>query len=134
VSRAIPVALAAFAAVVAAWFAMGIRQAHDTDAATAILSANPRLTAAQARHATDLLQAARFLNPDRQVAVLRAQVDAARGDLRGARRILKRVVASEPDNLVAWIALARASVGDLKDFYAAAYRIRQLVPPVPPPP
>lgn len=132
-TRLVPIALAAFAAVVVAWFALGVRQAQDSDAANAILSANGRLTPAQARKAADLLRAAGFLNPDRQVDVLRAQLDLVRGNSAGARRILKRVVTTESSNLQAWIWLAKASVGDLRDFYAAAYRIRQLVPPVPQP-
>jgi hypothetical protein len=74
------------------------------------------------------------LNPDREVDVLRAQLERDQGNLGGARAILDRVVLKEPDNLDAWIWLARSSVGDPKDFYTAAYRVRQLVPPVPPPP
>ena len=47
-----------------------------------------------------------------------------------ARATLKRVVSDESSYLEAWIWLARASVGDLRDFYAAAFRIQQLTPPV----
>lgn len=114
-----------------AWYAIGTRQAHAVDQATGIVSQDGRLTATQARHASSILSSAKFLNPDRQVDVLRAQVDAGRGDLPAARRILKQVVKAEPDNLGAWLALARASVGDLRDFYAAAFAIHHLIPPVP---
>jgi predicted Zn-dependent protease len=124
------IALLLVAAVAAAWFAFGVRQARDTSRATEIVSASVRPSPAQARHASDLLDAAGFLNPDRLLDVLRARLDLVRGDEPAARAILKRVVLSEPDYLDAWIWLARSSIGDLKDFYAAAYRIRQLVPPV----
>jgi hypothetical protein len=123
------IALVAVAVLVAAWFALGVRQAHDTSRAMAIVSAG-RPSPAQAKHASELLNAAAFLNPDHQVDVLRARLDLVRGDEPAARALLKRVVAGERFYLDAWIWLARASVGDLRDFYAAAYRIRQLVPPV----
>jgi predicted Zn-dependent protease len=128
------VVVLALAVVAAAWYVVGIRQAQGINRASAIVSSSGHLSAAQARRASQQLRSAAFLNPDRQVAVLRARLLYDRGDLSGARAILKRIVLSEPDNLQAWILLARASVGDLKDFYAAAFRIRQLVPPVPPPP
>jgi predicted Zn-dependent protease len=101
------IALVAVALVACAWFALGIRQAHDVNAAGAILD-SPRLTGAQARHAAH----AAFLNPDRQVDVLRAQLRRDQGDLRGARAILRPVISSEPDNLQAWLELARSSAGD----------------------
>jgi predicted Zn-dependent protease len=126
-------ALLAIAVAAAAWFALAAQQSVDTSRATALVSGSTHLSASQVAHAKNLLSAAGFLNPDRQVDVVRAQLDRERGNLSAARTILKRVVAAEPDNLQAWVELAQASVGDLKDFYAAAYRVRQLVPPVPPP-
>lgn len=128
------VAVLVLAVLAAAWYVLGIRQAQDTNRADAIISSAGRLSAAEAHHASQLLHSAGFLNPDRKVAVLRAELLREQGDLRGSRAILRRVVLSEPDNLQAWIQLAYSSPGDPKDFYAAAYRIRQLVPPVPPPP
>ncbi len=127
-------ALLVLALVMAAWFALGIRQAQNTNQASALVAPGARLTASQAAKASDLLDAAGFLNPDRQVEVLRAELRADRGDLSGARRILKGVVRTEPQNLAAWLALARSSAGDVTDFYAAAYAIHHLVPPVPPAP
>ena len=122
------------ALVAAGWYVVGIRQAEDTGRASALVSGGTRLSAAQASRASALLDSAAFLNPDREVDVLRAQLERDQGNLGGARAILDRVVLKEPDNLDAWIWLARSSVGDPKDFYTAAYRVRQLVPPVPPPP
>jgi predicted Zn-dependent protease len=124
------VAVGALAAVAAAWFAIGVRQDRDTTRATAIVAAATPPTAAQARQASDLLQTAAFLNPDRDLDIVRARLELVRGNQREARAILKRVVSEESLNLEAWIWLARASVGDLRDFYTAAYRIQQLVPPV----
>jgi predicted Zn-dependent protease len=111
-------ALAAAAAiVVCAWFALGIRQAHDTDAATAIVSGSAKLTAAQARRADSLLDGASTLNPDRQVDVLRAQVATKLGLKQRAEQILRPVVRGEPDNIVAWFAVVQAapSVAIFKD-------------------
>jgi predicted Zn-dependent protease len=116
------------ALVATAWFALSVHQAVDTDRATALITSHA--SAAELRRAERLLDAAGTLNPDRSVDILRAQLDTDRGDLRGARRIIKRVVASEPDNLEAWLTLARASVHDLRDFYAAAFAIHHLIAPV----
>jgi predicted Zn-dependent protease len=122
------IAALALALAAAAWFAIGVRQAHDLGHATSIVSGG-RLSASQARRASDLLHSASFLNPDRQVDVLRARVYLGRGNEPEARTLLRRVVAAEPEYLDAWIWLAHASVGDLKDFYAAAFRVTQLVRP-----
>jgi len=114
----------------AAWFAIGVRQAEGTTQAAAIISSAARLSPAQASQAAGLLSSAAFLNPDRQVDVLRGQLDAARGDMPGARRILTQVVNAEPKNLGAWIALWKASAPRSREFYAAAYAILHLAPPV----
>ena len=124
------VAVLALALLLASWFALGVRQAQDTRDVAAIL-ASEHLTVAEERHAASLLHAAALLNPDRAVDVLRARLELAQGNKPGARAILKRVVSGENSYLEAWVWLAKASVGDLRDFYAAAYRIRQLLPPVP---
>jgi hypothetical protein len=134
VRRAAAVTAGVFALALCAWFAIGIRQGHDTDAAGAIITGTSRLDPAQARQAAGLLQSAKLLNPDTQVDVLRAELDLGQGRTLAARRILESVVAKEPDNAVAWEWLARASVNDRREFFLAAFRIRQLVPPVPPPP
>lgn len=120
----------ALALVAAAWFAIGVRQARDTSRAASIVSGGAHISASEAHRASDLLSAAAFLNPNRQIDVLRAQVALSRGNEPAARAILKRVVRAEPQYLDAWIWLARASLKDLRDFYFAAYRIKLLVPPV----
>lgn len=114
-----------------AWYVIGIRQAQAVDQATRIVAGGSALTVADAHHASNLLASAKFLNPDRQVDVLRAEVLLVRGHLPAARRILLQVVEAEPDNVSAWLTLAKASVNDTRDFYAAAYAIHHLIPPVP---
>jgi hypothetical protein len=126
-------ALAAFALLACAWFALAARQAHEINAASALLSGGGALSAAQAREADALLSSAATLNPDRQVDVLRAQVALARGDQRRARSILEPVVRQEPDNLSAWVQYARASTHDPVAFYTAEIAIRRLVRVFPPP-
>jgi predicted Zn-dependent protease len=115
--------------LVAAWFALGVYQSHAVSQATSIATGGSRLTAAQARRAGDLLHAAATLNPDRAVDVLRAQVALARGDAARSRRILSGVVADEPQDLAAWIALARASSGVFRQRQIALLNILKLAPP-----
>lgn len=125
--------LLAFAVVMMAWFGLLLRQSHDTNRAAALVSGGARLAPAQAARARALLDSAGQLNPDRHVDVLRAELYRDQGQLAKARAVLKRVIAAEPENLEAWIWLARSSLGDPFDFYAAAYRIRQLVRALPSP-
>lgn len=121
---------AALAVVVCAWFALGVRQAHDTDQATAIISSGARPSGAEARRAESLLHAAKELNPDSAVDVLRARLSLEQGNPLLARTILERVVGREPRNALAWEWLAltwpRYSVGA----YVATGRVHVLVPPI----
>jgi predicted Zn-dependent protease len=123
----------ALALAICAWFGLGIRQAHETDTAAAIITGTSRLAPAQADRAADLLHSAGFLNPDTQVDVLRAELELGQGRLATARSILERVVAQEPDNAIAWEWLARASSDDPREFLIAGIHLRALVPPVPSP-
>jgi predicted Zn-dependent protease len=108
-----------------AWFAVGVRQALDTNRATALITRGAHLQQASA-----LLASAKLLNPDRTVDILHAELDLDEHREAAARSLLERVVAAEPDDAVAWEWLAKASVGDLREFYRAAFRLEQLVPPV----
>jgi hypothetical protein len=130
--RAGALSLAGIAVVASGWYVIGIRQAHDTSQASAIVSGGAPLNARQAAHASSLLDAAKFLNPDRQVDVLRAQLDRDQGNLRGARAILEHVVAREPDNAVAWVWLARSSAGAPRVFIRALLQLERIVR-LPPP-
>jgi len=127
--RSLRIVAAALAVVVCAWFGLGIRQAHDLAAATAIINADT-VSSAQAAHASSLLHAAGTLNPDRTVDILRGDLALDVNDLAGARRALLPVVKAEPENLVAWFALAQASTDDPRTAamaYSALARLRPKV-------
>lgn len=125
---------ALLALVVCAWFGLGVVQSRDVDRAAAIVGGSGRLTPAEAQQARSLLSRAGTLNPDRQVDLLRAQLEVREGDPAAARAILFRVLADEPLNINAWVALARASQGDPQSFRLALTRGRALAPIVPPAP
>jgi predicted Zn-dependent protease len=118
------------AIVACAWYVLGIRQAHDTAAATALLARGTPVTAAEAARADALLHVAAQLNPDQQVVILRAQVAYDRGDRRRAEQLLAPVVRDEPRNAVAWLWVARAAP-DPMTFKRALASIGRLVPQVP---
>lgn len=111
-----------------AWFALGVRQAHDVNAASSILGAGASLTAAQAAHVQSLLHDAGQLNPDLGVTLLRSQLALRRGDPAGARAIALGVTRAEPDDLQAWVAYGRASANDPAAFALALRRLNQLAP------
>lgn len=90
------------ALAICAWYVVGARQAHDTAKAAAIVVGSSSLPRAQAARAASLLDAAGFLNPDRQVDILRAQLAAGQGQPRRAEQILAGVVRAEPMNAYAW--------------------------------
>jgi len=124
---------ALLALVVCAWFVLGIVQTHDAQRATAIVQGAGRLSAAQEDRADDLLSDAATLNPDRQIDLLRAQLLVREGRSTAARAILAHVLTEEPQNIDAWVALARSSQGDPQSFRLALARARALAPVVPPP-
>jgi predicted Zn-dependent protease len=113
--------------LVAAWFALGIRQAHDIARATSIVSSSARLTPAQAAHANALLNSAGTLNPDQEVDILRARVQGALGDNAAADRILAGVTRREPEDLEAWAYVGRLAQ-DKAVLDHALIRIAQLDP------
>ena len=126
--------LLALALVMASWFALGFVQARDTDDAARIVSRLAALSPAQSARAADLLAGAGTLNPDRQVDLLRAELDLHHRADRGAAAILRSVVRDEPDNVAAWDLLGAALRGiDPAGARAANARVRALVPPVPQP-
>lgn len=121
------VLLALAALVICAWFALGIRQAHDTARASTILGATSHLSAAQARHVNSLLKQAGQLNPDREVSLLRAQVARYRGDLKRAESIILQVVHDEPLNAEAWYALAHVATNE-RTYIQALIELDRLAP------
>jgi hypothetical protein len=115
--------------IVCAWFALGIRQAHDTAQATALLSRTP-LSATQAAHIASLLHTAEQLNPDVQVDILRGQLAHDRGRRRQAAQILASVVRREPENAFAWFWKAITAT-NASEFKLALAHIALLMPKVP---
>jgi hypothetical protein len=122
--------LALLSIAVCAWFALGIRQAHDVDRATTLLSAGSRIDSRGGTQIASLLHSAQWLNPDRQVDMLRAQLDDERGARAAAERILRGVVAAEPMNAQAW-ALVAQSASNGATLRLAFGQIERLVPTVP---
>jgi hypothetical protein len=125
VSRAL-VAIVAVLAV--AWFAVGVRQAHDTDVATSIITGAAPISPAQARHAAALLHDAGQLNPDSAVDLLRAHLAVRLGELARARAIALSVTRSEPQNPQAWLAYGSAAAHDPAAFVLALRRLNELAP------
>jgi hypothetical protein len=116
---------------VCAWFALGARQAIDTQRASAIASAGTSATTAQVREVRSLVRGARFLNPDRLPDVVLGQVEVEHADYARARRVLEGVVRSEPDNLVAWQFLGAASDRNHALLRRALLQVHRLEPRVP---
>ena len=98
------------ALVVSAWFGLGALQAIDTSRATQVLTSSKPLTTAQAQRAHSLLSSAAVLNPDRTVDLLRGELAFEQGHPLAAVRIIQGVTAAEPDNIEAWVALARVAL------------------------
>jgi hypothetical protein len=120
--------LALAAVVVAAWFVLGARQAHDLTLASNIASQSQPVTAAQAARARSLLNAAATLNPDQTVNVTRAAIAADRNQTGQADAILLRVVREEPDNLEAWYLLAQVQGNNPRLLGLALRHIAELDP------
>jgi predicted Zn-dependent protease len=116
--------LLAVAAVVAAWFALGVIQSHDTSRAASVILSNDRLTDAEVKHVDSLLSAAGTLNPDRQVELLRGQLALRKGENRRALAIFAAVTHAEPQNVLAWDLIAEA--GDTR----ALAKVARLEPKV----
>jgi hypothetical protein len=121
--------LIAVALLAAAWFGLGIRQATEIAAATSIVSTGRHLSPGEAGRARGLVATAAMLNPDSTPDLLRAQLDRDQADLGGARRILSRVVAREPENVAAWSALALSDAGSPATAARAWRNLLWLVPP-----
>jgi hypothetical protein len=97
------------AIVVACWFGLSVRQAHNTDVAEQILSNNSTLSASQTRHVGALLRSAATVNPDRSVDLLRGELAASEGNRVRASQIFAGVTRSEPLNIDAWYELANVT-------------------------
>ena len=125
-SLAIRALAVVIALVVCVWFAVGVRQAQDTDHATSIIASTAPISAAQAAHARSLLDSAAFLNPDQEVAVLKAELVAREGDKARAVAMLMKIVHEEPQNIDAWQAIARNAT-DSHTYFLAFIEIGRLM-------
>jgi predicted Zn-dependent protease len=93
-----------------AWFGLGVVQARDIDRATTIIAGPVPLSPAEAAHAGSLVHTAATLDPDSDIQLLRAELAADQGHTASAIAQLRSVVASEPENLDAWVALAQLAL------------------------
>jgi uncharacterized protein HemY len=119
------------ALVVCAWFASGVRQAHDLNQATSIVDQSNQPTRAQIAHAGSLLNAAAFLNPDSEVKLVRAELALGDNQKPQARSIVEGVLRDEPQNLEAWYLLAQIAGGDQHLLFRALAQVTKLDPPPP---
>jgi len=131
--NALRLGLLTIALAACVWFALGVRAAHDTGRAQAILSRQTSLTPAQTHAALSAIAAARTLNPDQGLNILRAQVQLHSGHRYSALAIAKGIVRREPENVDAWLNLALMSGRiDPAANRLAHVRIQQLVSPARP--
>jgi hypothetical protein len=105
--RALAVALAA---VICAAFAVGVRQASDSNALSALLATGRALTPTQQRSAASDLSSATFGYPGQDVKILAAQVAMREHRYTQALSIAQSINRAEPDNLQGWVALAAAGI------------------------
>jgi Flp pilus assembly protein TadD len=102
------VALAS-AVLICAWFALGARQAHETAAATSLLSGNGSLNAQQIAHARSLVDGASLLNPDIEPKLLSSKLAIKRHEFARAVEIARAATREEPQNVATWLAVAVAA-------------------------
>jgi hypothetical protein len=123
------ISLAVVALVACAWFALGIRQAHDLGHAVSIVT-SASVSPGQAAHAESLLNAAGALNPDVEVKLVRAELALRQGDARRAVALAAQAAKDEPQNVLTWDEVAKLSSGNLSALLVAFKHIRELSPPV----
>jgi cytochrome c-type biogenesis protein CcmH/NrfG len=98
------------AVVVLALLAVNLRS-YDRYEQGQRLALAPDATDASARQAAQLLEDARFFNPDTRPMLAKGSLLVARGGpgAKEGRALLEEAVAKEPDNVVAWSVLASAT-------------------------
>lgn len=116
--------------IVAAWFALAIRQAIDSDRAGAIISSSAPLTHGRAAHAAALLHSAGQLNPDKTVQLLHAQLIDREGHTAAAERLALQVANSEPQNYQAWATLFLMSTPHTGMWLVSFAHMQSLEPPL----
>ena len=120
--------VAAVAVLVLAWLAVMER---DTRLQASGRAAAQRLEVpGNAARAERAFRDARLLNPDTTPDLSRALVLRATGRLEAATALLADVVAREPDNLIAWGALATFARGHDAEAVARALAARRRLDPL----
>ena len=131
---AVRVLAVAVALVVAAWFAVGVRQAASVDAAQAEIGKLPDPTPDRLQRIERRLDRAEWLDVGQAVEIVRARAVLQQLDLPRGRRLLLRVLAAEPENVEAWALLSFATLDDAPRLHERALAaLRRLSPPVPAP-
>ena len=125
-------ALAALCLGVAAWLALGLRDAQLEQEGTELSrSAAAVEDPAVARDADDKLADAELLNPDTAPLLNRSGLALRRGDTERGIELLQDVVEREPENLPAWrlLAVAASAARDRPLEREASVRVRRLTTP-----
>jgi hypothetical protein len=129
---ALRLAVLTVAVLACAWFVVSVGQTHDQTRATSLIDRPGTPSRSQTAEILRLLHGAGRLNPDRTIAVLRAQAQTRAGAQAAAVRTAAAVVRAEPRNIDAWVVLrfAARDVNPAESRLAAAME-RRLAPPVP---
>jgi predicted Zn-dependent protease len=128
------VAVVAVAVLALAWLGVNLR-GYDRFESGQRLALAPNATDASARQAAQLLEDARFLNPDTRPMIARGALLVGRGGagVKEGRALLEEAVRKEPDSVLAWAVLASATRRlDPQRSRQARARALELSPPVPP--
>jgi O-antigen ligase len=125
-------AIAAAAVVICAWFAVSAVQTHDENAAIALIDRPGTPSTALTARILHLLDGAATLNPDRTVALYRAQALTRAGNSAAALRAALAVTRAEPLNIDAWTVVALSARRIDPALTTLALREQSsLAPPVP---
>jgi hypothetical protein len=129
---ALRMAVLALAVAACAWFALGVVQTHDETRATDLIDQSGTPSPALTARILNLLDTAGTLNPDRDIALARAQALTRAGHTSAALATAERVVRAEPQNVDAWVVLGFAARRINPNLARLAHeRELQLAPPVP---